>query len=47
MKLGAMRVRAWEDLRVTITPPKPFAKGVGTGITLEELILRPVRSAAR
>jgi alpha-L-fucosidase len=47
MKLGAMRVRAWEDLRVTITPPKPFAKGVGTSITLEELILRPVRSAAR
>jgi alpha-L-fucosidase len=46
VELGAMKVRAWEDLRVTVTPPKPFAKGTGTGIAFEELVLRPVRAPA-
>ena len=40
-KLGTLRARAWQDLEVVITPPKPFGKGTGTGVTFEGLLLKP------
>lgn len=40
--LGRFHTRAWQDLEVTITPPKPFGKGAGTGVEFEGLLLKPV-----
>ncbi|MCZ2157229.1 MAG: alpha-L-fucosidase [Bryobacterales bacterium] len=44
-KLGQFPITGWQDSRITITPPKPFAKGTGTGIVFEGLLLKP--AAAR
>lgn len=41
-RLGNLHARAWQDLEVIVTPPKPFGKGAGTGARFEGLLLKPV-----
>ncbi len=41
-RLGSLNARAWQDIHVVITPPRPFGKGAGTGVELEGLILKPL-----
>ncbi len=43
-RLGRFPARAWEDLQFTVTPPKPFGKGAGTGVRFEALVLKPVHA---
>ena len=40
--LGTLKARAWEDLHLRLTPPAPFAKGVGIGLEFESLLVRPM-----
>lgn len=41
-KLGTLKARAWEDLHLRLTPPAPFARGVGIGLEFESLLVRPI-----
>ena len=46
VKVGELKTRGWEDLRLTATPPQPFAKGQGMGVRIESVELRPRGSAS-
>lgn len=44
-KLGSFSAKAFADLRVVVTPPKPFERGVGMGVVFEGIVLKPVDAA--
>ncbi len=43
--LATHRLRQGQDYTLTLTPPKPFAKGVGLGVEVRDLRIAPVREA--
>lgn len=46
-ELGRFTARAWQDASITVTPPKPIGRGIGTGVVFEELLLKPVIAASQ
>jgi hypothetical protein len=40
---GAITLNAAESLRLTLTPKRPFQKGAKLGVTIDKVVLTPVK----